>query len=731
MVTAPAVTSIMASDPKDHLIVLGKEFIPETGAIIIPNSLSLQDILLLEHELPGRRLTFLIEQGSHFDPQLQAHLEKDGISALQFGLDPARRDSFRRQVQDDLEKKELLIFVPGLSTTRPASPTTVPPEVLRFLLEAGGSVIPLHVAHPDETPLSIEPRPRRVTVVFSFGKLMERESVNLPNYWEHLLLAGTEAYSQRATLEMSLGYALLCGLKKHGTTNRVINGEDGSDQRFDRLLAMAIVLAQHIKAETTQTRVAIVLPPGFGGLLANVAVILAGKVPVNLNFTSSEEGIRSAIAQSGVDRFITADPFVRRTQRFPWPPNRQIIFLERFLPSVKGAVAGWLIASKVLPPRVLARALGLSPKGGDREAVLLFTSGSSGEPKGVALSHRNVIANVHQFASRLQLRSHDCALGCLPLFHSFGCTVTLWYPVIEGVNLITHPNPIETHKLAQFIQQYHISLLISTPTFLRGYLRKAEPEQLESLRYVITGAEKLPRSVAEQFQARFNKQVHEGYGLTETSPVTNVNLPDPVPVDDRYKVIASQRQGSVGHFIPGIAVRITDPESDAPLPLDHPGMIWLRGPNIFNGYLNNPEQTAKMLADGWLRTGDIGRVDHEGFLFIEGRMARFSKIAGEMVPHETVEEAIARELHIENESDRRIAIVGVPDEAKGEQLVLLSAIHGLDPTDLRYRLLERGIPSLWIPKVIIDVIEIPHLASGKMNLKACRNIADRGEDDAL
>jgi acyl-[acyl-carrier-protein]-phospholipid O-acyltransferase/long-chain-fatty-acid--[acyl-carrier-protein] ligase len=721
----------MASDLKDLLIVLGKEAIPATGAILIPNTLSFHDLLLLEHELPGRKLTFMIEQGSLFDPLLQAHLEKDGISAIEFVMDPGQRDSFRRQVHADLAKDELLVFVPGLTTTRGGSPTSVPVDILRFLLEAGGPVIALHVAHPDENLLSVEPRPRRHTVIFAFGQPLEGPRVTLPNYWEQLLGAGEAAYQKRATLDLSLGYALLCGLKKHGTTNRVITAEDGSDQRFDRILAIAIALSQHIKEETSLPRVGIVLPPGIGGLLANLAVVLAGKVPVNLNFTASEEGIRSAIQQSGIDRFITADPFVRRTQRFPWPPNRQIIFLERVLPAMKTKIATWLVASKATPAPALAQMLGISPKGGDREAVLLFTSGSSGEPKGVPLTHRNVMANVHQFASRLQLRSHDCALGCLPLFHSFGCTVTLWYPVIEGVNLITHPNPIETNKLAQFIQQYHISLLIATPTFLRGYLRKAEPEQLESLRYVITGAEKLPKSLAEQFEARFGKPVLEGYGLTETSPVSNFNLPDPIPDDPRFKVIPSHRPGSVGHLIPGMAVRITDPDSGAPLPLDQPGMIWLRGPNVFAGYLNNPEQTAKMLSDGWLRTGDIGRVDPEGFLYIEGRMSRFSKIAGEMVPHETVEEAIGRELRIENESDRRIAIVGIPDEAKGEQLVLLSAIHGLDPTDLRYRLLERGLPSLWIPRTIIDVVEIPHLASGKMNLKACQEIANRGEDEAL
>jgi acyl-[acyl-carrier-protein]-phospholipid O-acyltransferase/long-chain-fatty-acid--[acyl-carrier-protein] ligase len=721
----------MATELKEQVTLLGAEHLPETGAIVIPNSLSVHDLPLLENEFPGRARSYLLERDAPVDPQLLAHLKENGIAPLEFSTETAGNDSLPRQIQAELKEKKLLILIPGLTTTRAGSPTSVPVEVLRFLIGTGGPVLPLHVAHPNETPLSVEPTARRRHVIFSFGQLLSGSAVTLPNYWQQLLVAGEAAYQLRSTLELSLGYALICGLKKHGTTNRVITGEDGADQRFDRILAISIALAQFIKKETSQPRVGIVLPPSTGGLIANVAVILAGKVPVNLNFTASEEGVRSAMAQAGIDRLITADPFVRRTQRFPWPPNRQIIFLERVIPAMKASIAGWLLASKAMPAKALAQALRLPIKGGDREAVLLFTSGSSGDPKGVALSHRNVIANVHQFASRLQLNSHDCALGCLPLFHSFGCTVTLWYPIIEGINLITHPNPIETHKLAHFIQQYHISLLIATPTFLRGYLRKATPEQLESLRYVITGAEKLPRLVADQFAERFGKPVHEGYGLTETSPVTNVNLPDPIPQDPRHKVLPSQRPGSVGHLIPGIAIRITDPETDAPLPLDQPGMIWLKGPNIFGGYLHNTEQSGKVLSDGWLRTGDIGHVDHEGFLYIEGRMSRFSKIAGEMVPHETVEEAIAKELQSDHEGERKIAIVGIPDEAKGEQLVLLSAVHGLDPTDLRYRLLERGIPSLWIPKVIIEVLEIPHLASGKLNLKACQTIANRGEDDAL
>ena len=322
-------------------------------------------------------------------------------------------------------------------------------------------------------------------------------------------------------------------------------------------------------------------------------------------------------------------------------------------------------------PKKLASILKVPDEGGDDEAVLLFTSGSSGAPKGVILSHRNILANVSQFASRLELDHEDKILGCLPLFHSFGSTVTLWYPMLEGIDLVTFPSPLEPPKLAKLIHQHGVTMLLATPTFLRGYMRRVEPEQLATIKYVITGAEKLPRKLAEAFEKKFGKKVMEGYGLTETSPVTNVNIPN-VTAQDKSELIKSERFGSVGQFLPGIAVKITEPNDDSPLPIDSSGMIWLRGPNIFKEYLNLASQTKEVIKDGWFRTGDIGRVDEDGFLYIEGRLSRFSKIAGEMVPHETVESHINKALGYDSEDEKKIAVIGIPDEAKGEALILLS-----------------------------------------------------------
>jgi acyl-[acyl-carrier-protein]-phospholipid O-acyltransferase/long-chain-fatty-acid--[acyl-carrier-protein] ligase len=320
-------------------------------------------------------------------------------------------------------------------------------------------------------------------------------------------------------------------------------------------------------------------------------------------------------------------------------------------------------------------------------------------------------------------------LGCLPLFHSFGCTVTLWYPVIEGVNLVTYPSPLETKRLAELVALHQVNLLLSTPTFLRGYMKRIEPSQLASLKLVVTGAEKLPQSLASAFEAKFGIRPQEGYGLTETSPATNVNLPDPSP-ENAAVVLPSSRHGSVGQMLPGIAIRITDPSTDEEIPINHQGMIWFKGSNIFPGYLGDPKKTADVLKDGWFRTGDVGRVDGDGFLYIEGRISRFSKIAGEMVPHETVEAAVNKVLGLDGESERRIAIVGVPDEQKGEAIILLSTIAGpaleQECIDLRYKLLDEGLSSLWCPKHIMPVSEIPMLASGKLDIKACEALAKRG-----
>jgi acyl-[acyl-carrier-protein]-phospholipid O-acyltransferase/long-chain-fatty-acid--[acyl-carrier-protein] ligase len=703
--------------------ILHEERIPTHGVLVVPGRLDFGQLLEIESVFSKRRITWLIEESAHHDPAIRAHLEKSNSGAM-FSIADAAPEAAGKELKSYLDGGGVLIHVPGTANTRNATPCHIPSAELRVLCSFGLPILPIAIDCPHESALSIENTNALPSATIVIGQEISAASVSIATYRQALLAAHEEAFSQHALLDQSLAMALLEGLKKHGKDGRIIDGADDSDLGYDKILAAALAFSRLIREETDQLRVAIVLPPGKAGLIANLAVIFAGKIPVNFNFTAGPDAVRSAIRQSGVDRFITADPFVRRVPTFPWPPNRDLIFIERAMPSLKKKIILWAVISKILPAKLINKFLKLDARCGNDEAVLLFTSGSSGEPKGVALSHRNVLANVSQFGSRLDLPAHSSMLGCLPLFHSFGSTVTLWFPVIQGVNLVTYPSPLETKRLAELIAIHQVDVLLSTPTFMRGFMKRVDSAQLASLKLVVTGAEKLPQSLSEAFNEKFGVSPQEGYGLTETSPATNVNLPDPADREQAV-TIPSSRIGTVGQLLPGIAIRMTDPTTDDHLTINQQGMIWLKGANIFQGYLGNPEKSAEVLVDGWFKTGDVGRVDDEGFLHIEGRISRFSKIGGEMVPHETIESAINKALGLDAESERRIAIVGLPDPQKGEVIVLLSSIQNttIDCTDLRYKLLEQGIPSLWCPKTIIPVPEIPVLASGKLDIKRCETLA--------
>jgi acyl-[acyl-carrier-protein]-phospholipid O-acyltransferase/long-chain-fatty-acid--[acyl-carrier-protein] ligase len=708
--------------------ILHQDRIPASGVLVIPGRLNFEQLLQLEQLFAGRGVTWLIEENAWHEPSLRAYLEKSGSGAM-FSAADAAPAMAGEQLKPFLANGGVLIYVPGRTAVRNATACHVPAAQLKTMCAFGLPVLPVAVDCPRESGLSIERQSTQPPFVMAIGSLIPADQASPALYRQILLEAAEEAFRARPLFDGSLAMALLAGLRRHGRTNRMIDGSDDSELGYDRILAAAIAFSKFIRGETDQPRVAIVLPPGKGGLIANLAVIFAGKTPVNLNFTAGPEAIRSCIHQSGVDRFITADPFVRKVSGFPWPPNRDLILIERVLPTLKHQAVTWALLNKLLPIRVIGMLLGLNRRRGDDEAALLFTSGSSGQPKGVVLSHRNLLANVTQFATRLDLPSDSSVLGCLPLFHSFGCTVTLWYPVIEGIDLVTYPSPLETKRLAELVALHQVSLLLATPTFLRGYMKRVDPAQLASLKLVVTGAEKLPQSLANAFAEKFGIRPQEGYGLTETSPATNVNLPDPPP-ETHATPLPSTRNGSVGQLLPGLAIRITDPATDREVPIDHQGIIWFKGSNIFPGYLGDPKKSAEVIKDGWFRTGDVGRVDDDGFLYIEGRISRFSKIAGEMVPHETVEAAVNKVLGLDAEAERRIAIVGVPDEHKGEAILLLSTIAGpaleQECIDLRYKLLDEGLPSLWCPKHIIPIGEIPVLASGKLDIKACEAMVKRG-----
>jgi acyl-[acyl-carrier-protein]-phospholipid O-acyltransferase/long-chain-fatty-acid--[acyl-carrier-protein] ligase len=390
------------------------------------------------------------------------------------------------------------------------------------------------------------PKQIRYPVTIAFGKPLEASAADTATVREKLLKLGEFCYSRRPLLDRHLAEECVRGLKRKPFGTAVIDGLDHSALSRSKLLGAAAALSRFLRKRFENERIAIVLPASKGSMVANLAVTLADKVPVDLNFTMGRAANESCCKRANLRVAISATQFMDRVKDFPWP--KHTLKLDELMPRLRRQIIFWWMMSILLPARLLLRLLRIPKEGGHKEAVLLFTSGSTGEPKGVVVSHRNVVGNVSQFRELLDAKKNDAILASLPFFHTFGSTVTLWYPLIESVRTVTYPNPLEAARNAALIERYKLTFLLGTPTFLRVYLRKAQPDQLRSLRLIIAGAEKLPLDLARKFEERFGKKVFEGYGLTETSPVVSVNLPEPLP-----SVEPTSRLGSVGRMAPGIA----------------------------------------------------------------------------------------------------------------------------------------------------------------------------------
>lgn len=702
---------------------MGRETLPAGGFLLLPNHISFVDAIVLQLASP-RPIRFIIDSFYYRNRFLHPVLRLAGC----IPISPRRAKDAMREAAEKIRAGEIVCLFPEGQLSRSGTLLRLRRGYEIIARQADAPVVPVWLDQLWGSIFSFQggrffkkwPQSLPYHVQVAFGQPIHADAADTATLREELLKLGEQCYSQRPLLQEHLAAACLRGLKRRPFRTLVIDGLDNTTLSAGKLLGVATALARHLTQRRDETRIGIVLPPGKGGVVANVAVVLSGKIPVNLNFTSSREAIRSAQEQAGLKTIISARPMAKRLENFPWTEN--VIHLDELLPAMKPSIICWWLLCLILPRPVLAGLLHVPKKGDREEAVLLFTSGSSGAPKGVPLTHRNLLGNVSQFAILLDLEPEELIVASLPLFHSFGCTVTLWYPVIEGVRIVTYPSPLEAAKIAAMVERYKATVMFATPTFLRAYLRKAEPHQLQSLRLMITGAEKLPFEIAKAFEARFGTPVYEGYGLTETSPVVSVNLPDPPPGKPDDLVQPSSRLGSTGKMAPGIAAEIRDPDTDEKLSLHDTGMLWLRGPNIFDGYLHDPVRSAEVLRDSWFKTGDLARFDEDGFLYIEGRLSRFSKIAGEMVPHEMVESKIITALQLDGETERVITVMSVTDESKGEALVLLSTVE-IDLPQLRAALREAEVPNLWVPRTIRRVEKIPVLASGKLDLGKCKELA--------
>jgi acyl-[acyl-carrier-protein]-phospholipid O-acyltransferase/long-chain-fatty-acid--[acyl-carrier-protein] ligase len=496
----------------------------------------------------------------------------------------------------------------------------------------------------------------------------------------------------------------------------------GQVHSYGRVLAGSIILARKLEPLLRpDAMVGVWLPPSVGAAFANIALAFLGKTTVNLNYSSSGEVVRSAVRQCNLRHVLTSRLF---TAKVPLEagPDVEVVYLEDFRKQVsKWQQIRTYVAVLLLPAFAIERWLvGVTHHKPDDLATVVFSSGSTGDPKGVMLTHRNLAANTESMIQAIDPRPSDRLLGILPFFHCFGYTVTLWVPLQVGTSLIFYPDPRQAKEIGELCRKYRCTIYLSTPTLLRFSMKRCEPDDFKTLRILMVGAEKLPQSLAQEFLEKFGVQPLEGYGCTELSPTAAANVPDWEEGGVRQ---IGNKPGTIGQPVPGVAAKIADPDRLEPLPPNQEGMLMVYGANVMKGYLNRPEETRCVIRDGWYITGDIAKFDEDGFIAITDRLTRFSKIGGEMVPHQKIEDEIHEILKT---NERVAAVTAVPDERRGERLIVLhTPLNGTNVHHLWQQLNDRGLPNLWLPseRDFKQIPEMPLLGSGKVDLKRIKELA--------
>ncbi len=707
--------------------VEGRDHVPaKGGALFVANHLSFVDALLLG-AATERNIRFIMFKGVYDHPLVNPFARLMRAIPISSQLRP--RDMIRslRDATEAIRNGEVVcIFAEG-QITRIGNLLPFRRGMERIMKGVDAPIIPVHLDEVWGSIFSFERGrflwkvPQRIPypVTVSFGKPMPPTSTPM-EVRAAVQELHTAAYRYHRQRMRPLHRGFLGRARKHPF--RFFVGDARAPRvSFGAALTRTVFLARRLSnVWKDQEMVGILLPPSVAGTLVNLAATFLGKVPVNLNYTASSEILAACARQCNLQTVVTSKAFL---ERVPLQVPGKTVLLEELAenPRLSEKLTAFLLAW-TMPAMALEKMLGRDRSATlDDLATIIFSSGSTGDPKGVMLSHYNIASNLKQLGQVFALNRRDRILGILPFFHSMGFTATLWLPAILGIGAAYHPNPLDTGAIAELVRQYRITFMVATPTFLQAYMRRCAPEDFGSLQFVLAGAEKLPERVATAFEDRFGIRPLEGYGCTECAPGVAVNTRDYRAPGFRQ---VGAKRGKIGHPLPGISVRIVDPDSLQPLAVGQPGLLLVRGPNVMQGYLGKPEKTAEVLQDGWYNTGDIAVLDEDGFLAISDRLSRFSKIGGEMVPHLKVED----KLHeIAGLTEQAFAVTCLPDERKGERLIVLHTLATEKLEECLEKFSQCELPALWKPKAgqFFHVAAIPYLGTGKLDLRRLKELAQQ------
>jgi acyl-[acyl-carrier-protein]-phospholipid O-acyltransferase/long-chain-fatty-acid--[acyl-carrier-protein] ligase len=711
--------------------VIGRENVPlEGGVLLVPNHVTWVDGILLLIAAP-RPIRFVGYADLVYNPWLNWLARIFEVIPIKANAGPKALLQSLKTARAALEAGQCVcIFAEG-ALTRTGHIHPFQGGFLKIVQGTGAPIVPVYLHGLWGSIFSYRggkffwkwPRKLPYPLSISFGRPISNVSrpdeVNLA---VHEL--GADAVEQNQDRELLPGQLFLRACRRRKTAEKVADST-GASLVGGRLLAGTLALRRVLLRDVLQRDerfVGILLPPTVGCVSANTALTLAGRVTVNLNYTMSEADLRFCVQDAGVKHVLTSRKMLEKK-----PVDLGVDFV--FLEDLKERVSGWdrfwaACAAYVEPLALLERRLGLTRVRPQDPITVIYTSGSTGEPKGVVLSHHNIAATIDCVDQVFQIDAHDVVLGVVPIFHSFGYLAALWLPCCLDPKVVLHTNPLDARQIGDLAAQHRATILFATPTFLRTYLKRCEKEQFQTLNLIIVGAEKLPLDLAEQFRDKFGVLPTEGYGATETTGPASVNVPDHRCDNVQQR---GTKLGSVGRPLPGVAARAVDPETRAPLPPGAEGLIEIKGPNVMLGYLNRPEKTAEVIRDGWYNTGDMGFIDDEGFIHITGRISRFSKIGGEMVPHIKLEECLLKILDRPDDAEHGplLCVTSVPDPKKGERIVVLHRPLPLPVPEVLNRLAQVGLPNLWLPSAdsFCEVPEVPLLGTGKTDLKAVKKLA--------
>lgn len=716
---------------KYRINVQGFDHMPSQGGVLmLGNHISWLDWAMIQIASP-RPVLFVMDKGIYQRWYLKWLLDLFGV----IPISGASSKGAFVTINQHLKQEEVVCLFPEGSISRNGQLAEFKQGFERCVENVNGIILPFYLhglwgsrfsRSSSKMQLLRQTRLRR-DVIVAFGQPMALDSQASAVKSVVFDLSIDTWRSHTETLP-SLAYSWICRARQSGQTNCLTDIQTNATLSRRKALVISLLFSRRFKHQSPEQNVGLLLPTSSAGLLANMGAFISGKTVVNLNFTADINSLLSAINKADIKTIYTSRRFIKKLEDKGFEldvlfTKASPIYLEDIHSEIKKSEKiVTFVASYCLPTSLLIQLFGQSITI-HSPASILFSSGSEGEPKGVILSHQNIMGNIKQVSDVLDIRDEDVMVASLPLFHAFGLTVTGLLPLIEGVPAICHPDPTDVLNISKGIFQHHATIFCGTSTFLRLFTKNSRihPLMLDSLRIVVAGAERLNPEIRDSFSLKFGKIIYEGYGTTETTPVATVNLPDRIGIDN-WKIQTGNKKGTVGLPLPGSSVRIVDPETLKSLAIEEDGLILIGGTQVMQGYLNDPARTANVLVEindhRWYKTGDKGHLDKDGFLIIVDRYSRFAKIGGEMISLGAVETSINARLP----QDVEILATTIPDDKKGEKIVLLYA-GAIEDVKLKACITDSGLNALMMPSLLIEVEAIPKLGSGKSDFNAAKKMA--------